>query len=214
MQSKLIVLEGIEAAGKGKASIAILNFLASKGQRVVHTREPGGTPYAEALRTVVTSKEFVTPGICEVMGFYGARCDHTQSLIIPSLESGSHVLSERYYASSFAYQKQTQTELESVHAICQPYLLEPDLVLFLDISPETSVKRMAEQRVAKGIALDKFELRGFEFMKQVRENYLRISKNETPATHKRWCTIDAEQPIEKVHQDIFKILSEALQLPA
>lgn len=214
MQSKLIVLEGIEAAGKGKASIAIMNFLASKGQRVVHTREPGGTPYAEALRTVVTSKEYVTPGICEVMGFYGARCDHTQSLIIPALENGSHVLSERYYASSFAYQKQTQTELEAVHAICQPYLREPDLVLFLDITPETSVKRMAEQRVAKGIALDKFELRGLEFMQSVRANYLRIAKNETPATHKRWCTIDAEQPIEKVHQDIFQILTEALQLPA
>jgi dTMP kinase len=148
------------------------------------------------------------------MGFYGARCDHTQSLIIPSLENGSHVLSERYYASSFAYQKQTQTELEAVHAISKPYLLEPDLVLFLDISPETSVKRMAEERVAKGIALDKFELRGLEFMQSVRANYLRISRNETPATHKRWCTIDAEQPIEKVHQDIFKILSEVLQLPA
>lgn len=214
MQSKLIVLEGLEASGKGRASSAILDFMADKGQRVVHTREPGGTPYAEALRKVVTSKEFITSGICEVMGFYGARCDHTQSLIVPSLEAGSHVLSERYYASSFAYQKQTQTELEAIHGICQPYLREPDLVLYLDISPETSVKRMAEERVAKGIALDKFELRGLEFMQLVRENYLRISTNETPAKHKRWCTIDAEQPIEKVHQDIFRILTDVLQLPA
>lgn len=211
MAGRLIVSEAIEAAGKGVNSLAIMKWFESRGMPALHTREPGGTPYAERLREILLSKDYNSPSISDALGFYAARCDHTQNLILPALQNDVHVLCERYSTSSLVYQA-SLPEIQSIHEICKPYLVEPDLVLFLSISAETSVERMEKRRIEKNIPLDKFESKGIDYLNQVRENYLRQSKEESGNLKPNWRIIDAEQPLEQVVADIYKVLDDFFQV--
>jgi len=212
LRGMAIVAESLECGGKGTCSPFIMKWFADRGLKAIHTREPGGTPYAEKLREILISKEHNAPAISDALGFYASRCDHTQNLILPALQSGTNVLCERYYDSSLAYQSTYLPKVFDVHELCKPYLIEPDLVLFLNISAETSVARMEKRRIEKSIPLDKFESKGLEFLSQVRENYLMQSKDASGNPKPNWRIIDAEQPLEQVVADIYKVLDDFFQV--
>ncbi|WP_338924163.1 dTMP kinase (plasmid) [Pseudomonas silesiensis] len=207
MEGKLIVLEGIEACGKGSAVPSILKWFADRGLRTLHTREPGGTAYGEALRELLISKDHNAPPISDALGFYGARCDHTQNMIIPALQQGIYVICERYADSSLAYQVSSCPEVRAVHELCKPHLLEPDLVLFLDISADTSLVRMEKRRIEKKIPLDKFESKGYDYLNQVRYNYTELALDESGHIKQNWRVVDAEQSPEEVVADIESYLA-------
>lgn len=202
MEGKFVVLEGIEACGKGSVVPYILNWFADKGMPTLHTREPGGTAYGEALRALLISKDHNAPPISDALGFYGARCDHTKNMITPALHQGVNVICERYADSSRAYQRGSFPEVEAVHEMCKPFLREPDLVLFLDISAETSVLRMDKRRIEKNIPLDKFESKGHDYLNQVRTNYTQLALDESGNIKQNWRVVDAEQSLEDVVADI------------
>lgn len=206
MEGKLIVLEGIEACGKGSAVPSILKWFADRGLRTLHTREPGGTAYGEALRELLISKDHNAPPISDALGFYGARCDHTQNMIIPALRQGTHVICERYADSSLAYQVSSCPEVKAIHDLCKPHLREPDLVLFLDISAGTSMVRMEKRRIERKIPLDKFESKGYEYLNQVRDNYIHLSSVPAGWLKHNWKIVDAEQTLDKVVAEIESIL--------
>jgi dTMP kinase len=207
VEGKFVVLEGIEACGKGSVVPYIRNWFAGRGLATLHTREPGGTAYGEALRELLISKDHNAPPISDALGFYGARCDHTQNMIIPALQQGWNVICERYADSSLAYQASSFPEVKAVHELCKPNLREPDLVFFLDISADTSLVRMEKRRIEKKIPLDKFESKGYDYLNQVRNNYTQLALDDSGHIKQNWRVVDAEQSLEEVVADIESYLA-------
>lgn len=203
---KLAVLEGIEACGKGTVSEYMPEYYESRGLPFYLTREIGGTPFAEICRRLVISDEFNPPVLAEAFAAYAARLDHNTHVLIPKVNAGINVFSERYYGSSWVYQNCPQ--IMAVHGLCEPYMLEPDLTIFLDISAELSNERMVKSRVEKGIPLDKIEQRGIGYLNQCRTTYVRIADKKDS-----WITIDASQSIEAVKRDIFAALDKLYGIP-
>jgi len=206
MMGKFIVLESIEAAGKGTATAYVKEHFKAHGIDCVYTREPGGTPMAEVMREMMLSRAVPMTPIADLLLSYTSRTLHTTDVIIPALEAGRHVFSERYYGSALAYQSQTCPDTQMFHDLIVKHLRKPDLTIFLDISTETSMHRMQETRIAKGIALDKFESKGFDYFEGVRNAYKKQIDDS-------WIVIDAEQPLENVKEQLCNILNKFLGIP-
>lgn len=187
---KLIVFSGMDACGKTTNRNHVDMRLNSTGIGYACTREPGGTPYAEAMRKLILSKEFDAPPLSEVLMFYAGRVEHTKTLIKPYLERGYHVLTDRYYDSSLAYQSIQCPETKAIHDACFPHLVVPDMTLLFDVPAEVALERM--QRTRSG-EMDKIENRGLEYFTQVRNNFLTMASND-PNT----IVIDATRPLSEV----------------
>lgn len=206
MTGKFIVLESIECAGKGTATDYMKAHFAHANAKVKYTREIGGTPFAERIRDMMLTKEYPIPPASDLMLAYAARIEHTQSMIIPSLEDGYHVFSERYYASTLAYQSQNTPETQAVHDLMLPYLRKPDITLLLDITTDTMMKRMYGMRKASGIELDKFEVKDQDFFEGVRNAYHKQIDDS-------WVVIDAERSIPEVKEQLCAVLNKFLGIP-
>lgn len=194
---KFIVVEGMEGAGKSSAISVIENTLQQHQIKYIKTREPGGTPLAEALRTMVKSvdhQEQLTQET-ELLLMYASRSQLLANRILPALEKGIWVIGDRHDLSSRAYQGGgRQFDDKVIEAIAEVTLkgFTPDLTLYLDIDPKIGLSRAK----ARG-ELDRIELEQFEFFERVRNKYCQIA-----AADKNIITINAEQVMEKVHQDI------------
>jgi dTMP kinase len=208
MTGKFIVLESIECAGKGTATDYMKEHFTLANAKVKYTREIGGTPFAERIREMMLSldPEYDLPPASDLMIAYGARIQHTKSMIVPALESGYHVFSERYYASTLAYQSQYTPETQAVHDLMMPYLRKPNITLLLDITTETMMKRMYGIRKASGIALDKFEVKSQDFFEGVRNAYHKQIDDS-------WVIIDAERSIPEVKEQLCAVLNKFLGIP-
>lgn len=199
MQSsgKFIVIEGLEGAGKSSAVSLITQSIQAAGHKVINTREPGGTPMAEAIRAVVKndwSEEKVTVE-AELLLMYAARAQLVQNVILPNLESGNWVLGDRHDLSSQAYQgggrQIDHTMIESLRAITLKNF-KPDFTLYLDVEPVEGLKR------AKGRGeLDRIEQEDISFFERTRERYITLSKQDPNCV-----VINTMQNIDAVHKDI------------
>lgn len=193
---KFVVLEGIECSGKGTIAAHV-----KQNWDMRCTREPGGTPFAEILRTLLISNDHPNvPPLAELYGFYSARVEHTANFIVPTLESGQNVFSERYYDSTRAYQAANYggSELvDKVHEFSKPFLRKPDVTIYLDIPVEVCMQRMYKNRGKEN--LDKIEQRGVEYFETVRSNYFRNVDNS-------YMFVDATQSIESVLEAVDYIL--------
>jgi dTMP kinase len=203
MIGKFIVLESIEAAGKGTATTYITEYVRRRSIPFAFTREPGGTEFAEPIREHMLKWEGKVPPICQALLSYAARCEHTEQMIIPKLESGINVFSERYYGSALAYQGQTYEHTKAVHELALPHLRKPDLTIFLDLPPEVSMKRMHDSRTAQGIELDEFEKKPIEYFRNVRDTYYDLMDDT-------WAIVDAEAPLSEVKKNIIALLDKVL----
>lgn len=204
MRGKFIVLESLEAAGKGTATAYMRDYFQQRGDDVLFTREIGGTPYAERIREIMLSTEYPNvPAMSDLLIAYAARIEHTQNVIRPALAAGKHVFSERYYGSTLAYQSQRCPDTFAVHNRLSDYLEVPDLTILLNISPATSLRRMHETRVQRGIALDKFELEGLAYFQGVHKAY----HDQVDAT---WRIVDAERSIDEVKAQLCAIVDQLL----
>ncbi len=207
MRGKFIVLESLEAAGKGTATAYMREYFQQRDIDVLFTREPGGTPYAERIREIMLSTEYQNvPAVSDLLIAYAARIEHTQNVIRPALAAGKHVFSERYYGSTLAYQSQRCPGTFAVHNRLSDYLEVPDLTILLDISPETSLLRMHETRVRHGIALDKFELESRAYFRGVHKAY----HDQVDDT---WRVIDAERSIDEVKAQLCAVVDQLLDTP-
>ncbi|MFY7913507.1 MAG: dTMP kinase, partial [Rubrivivax sp.] len=169
MTGRFITFEGIDGAGKSSHIGRLAEWLKGRGHAVVVTREPGGTPLAEALRDIVLHQPM--DAMTEVMLVFAARRDHVQTLIRPALASGSTVLCDRFTDATFAYQGGGRSfdlaVLEQLEAWVQAGL-QPDLTLWFDLPP-----RVAAQRRAAARAADRFEAEDEAFFERVRQGYQR-----------------------------------------
>jgi dTMP kinase len=174
--------------------------LRASGHEVVVTREPGGSPGAEAIRHVVLSgaAEPFGPQM-EAVLFAAARADHIDRTIRPALERGAVVLSDRFVDSSRVYQGVTGGLERSFMETLERATVEdmmPDLTLILDIDPEEGMRRAGARRGTS--EADRFEKEGLSLHRRRRKAFLEIAKAEP----KRCKVIDASRPAEKIAAEI------------
>lgn len=215
-RGRFITLEGGEGAGKSTQVRLLVSRLEERGIEVVATREPGGSPQAEALRDVLLSggaARFGPRG--EAILFSAARIDHVDKIIEPALARGAWVVSDRFADSTRAYQgalgnleQRFILELERV-AIANA---RPDLTVFLDIPPEAGLLRVSKRR--NGEPADRFEAEGIEFHTALRKAFRDIAKAEP----ERCVIIHALAPEDDVAAAIWReietrLLEEAPKKP-
>jgi dTMP kinase len=204
----LIVFEGVDGAGKGVQSRALNKAMLEAGYSVILTREPGGSDSAEAIRKLIVEGDTDRwDDISELLLIYAARRSHLKETILPNIEDGKWVISDRFADSSRAFQGVAGgLGLDLVEQIHQIVVgdFKPLLTIVLDIDPSISLQR-AEQR---GGVEDRFEQKGLIYQQKVREGFLQIVK-ASPDTH---VLIDASQSIETVHASIKSAIKQHLGL--
>lgn len=174
-QGIFISFEGIDGAGKSSHVQALAERLRACARRVTVTREPGGTPLAERLRDLVLRQPM--DALTEALLVFAARRDHLVRVILPALQRGDVVLSDRFTDSSFAYQgggqglslavlEQLERWVQAADAAAQTALLQPDMSLWFDLPPDQAAQRLAQAR-----SPDRFEARDEDFFVRVREGY-------------------------------------------
>ena len=195
--SKFIVIEGLEGAGKSTAIGHIMSVLNTHNiNNVVSTREPGGTPLAEAMRALVkeahADEELTIQS--ELLLMYAARSQLVERVIKPALAAGQWVVGDRHDLSSQAYQGGGRGLKDIMAPIKNAVLgdFKPDLTLYLDIDPTLGLSRAQ----ARG-ELDRIEQNALSFFQRAREVYLEAARNDNSVVK-----IDASQSIDKVAQDI------------
>lgn len=197
MPPRFIVFEGGEGSGKSTASAAIAARLRASGVTVVHTREPGGTPAGELVRTLLHEK--LTPW-AELFAFLVARAQLVEEVVRPALALGETVVCDRFSPSTFAYQVHARGLDEAAVRAANTAAtggLEPDLVVYLDIDPEAGLRRKHGEAEAIRTGLE-----GLAFHRKVREGYLA----QATADPARWLVVDAAQSQAEVMERVWAAL--------
>ncbi len=206
-----ITVEGGEGGGKSTQVRALVARLKVAGVAALATREPGGSPAAEALRETLLSGAFEQLGPrVEALLFAAARIDHLDAKIKPALARGTWVVSDRFHDSTRAYQGAPGDldpvfldELERVTLAG----IQPDLTLILDLPAEVGLARADARRVGQGAA-DRFERQPLGFHQSLREAFLAIAA----ANPARCVIVDAAQAPHDVEQAIWNVVVGRLQV--
>jgi len=202
--AKFITIEGVEGVGKSSVIGTICNELKRRDMKHVLTREPGGTPLAEAIRELLVTKhdELMMP-LTEVLLFFAARCQHITQLIKPALARGEWVVSDRFTDSSFAYQGAGRgiafDKLQALKDWVQGDF-KPDCTILLDAPVEIGLARIQSR------SKDRIEEETVEFFYRVRDFYLQCARDNP----KRYRVVKADQSIEQVQQDVVAIMREVM----
>jgi dTMP kinase len=201
-----ISLEGPEGSGKTTQLPMLADFLRQRGYDVLTTREPGGTPIGEQVRTILHNLENkeMQPRT-EILLFQASRAQLVEQVIRPHLKIGGIVLSDRYADSTLAYQGYGhQIDIESLRVLVTFATsgLRPDLTILLDVDVETGLRR--KELKGEWNRLDAYDL---EFHHRVRQGYLRLVKAEP----ERWEVIDASQSPAKVQDELCRVVAGKLQ---
>lgn len=202
MDSKFIVIEGLEGAGKTSAIQVIVETLRRHGiEDVVFTREPGGTPLAEALRRLIkdsADNEAVTDK-AELLMLYAARAQLVETVIKPALARGAWVVGDRHDLSSQAYQGGGRGVDPQLLETLRDLVLgdfRPDLTLYLDLPPLLGLQRAR----ARG-ELDRIEQESLAFFERTRQRYLELAAKDPSIV-----TLDAGRSLEQVAEDVRALL--------
>ena len=190
-----ITLEGTEGCGKTSQVAPLAEYLRQQGWNVLTTREPGGTPIGEQIRTVLHSLENTEMHArTEILLFQAARAQHVEQVIRPHLAAGGLVICDRYADSTLAYQGYgRQQPLEPLRALVDYATggLKPDLTLWLDLDVEVGLRRRA-----KGGEWNRLDALEVAFYQRVRQGYIELVQAEP----QRWLIVDADQPQVEVQQ--------------
>lgn len=203
-KGKFITIEGIEGVGKSSNVNFIANLIQNAGHQVVVTREPGGTPIAEAIRRILLSEfEESTLAETELLLLYAGRLQHVEHVIKPALNQGKWVVCDRFTDATYAYQGAGRgIAIEKIDAINHWALgsFHPDLTIILDAPPETAFERIQKNR-----NLDRIEKEKMSFFEKIRRQYLQMAKQS-----ERYYVIDASNPLTTVQSTIQNILKDKL----
>lgn len=196
-----IVVEGLEGAGKTTALNTIKRFLSEHGTEMISTREPGGTRVGEAARQLLKESipnEPLDPR-AELLLLYASRVQLLEQVILPALNRGCWVLADRFELSTWAYQGGGRKLDSGMIAHLSKFCLgdvKPDLVIFLDISPQQGLKRVLKRGKA-----DRIEQESLAFFNDVYNGY-----HEQIKTMNNVVIIDASQPLATVQSAICEAL--------
>ena len=204
---RFITLEGGEGAGKSTQIQVVKDYLQTRGNDVVVTREPGGTSEGQEIRNLLVSgdKDKWSP-LSETLLILADRAAHLERVIRPALAEGKYVVCDRFFDSTKAYQGVAGgLGLDVIHNLQQPVLgtTLPDFTLLLDIDPEKGLRRAQE----RGGEL-RFESKTLAYHRTLRNAFLDFAAQEPD----RIFVIDADRDVEAVSDDILAVLDERLNV--
>lgn len=202
-----ITLEGGEGAGKTTQLARLVERLKREGLPVYQTREPGGTPAAEALRNLLLFGEENFCWQAEIMTHMAARADHLAQAIQPALAEGQIVVCDRFHDSTWAYQGYGIGEgrpevLDYIRSLRRIVGGEPDVTLWLDLPCELALQRV----VQRGGRLDRYEGQQMQFHQRVREGFQKMAEQDTA----RITRIDASQSVDAVQDALYDAVQHQL----
>ncbi len=207
-RGQFITFEGGEGAGKSTQVRILAERLKQAGIEVVATREPGGSPGAEAIRALlVTGDPDRWSAVSETLLMYAARRDHIERTIRPALERGAWVISDRFHDSSRAYQGAGGGVDPALLEAMETFVLEhtrPDLTLILDLPVDKGLERAN----ARGGAEARFEAKGTAFHERLRDGFLAIADSEAG----RCAIVDAMGTPESVAEVIWAVVQTRLPI--
>ena len=207
--ARFITFEGGEGVGKSTQVKRLVGSLSKQAIPAVRTREPGGTPQAEAVRAFILQgrSEQWGPG-AEAVLFAAARLDHVNQLVAPNLKSGRWVISDRFSDSTRAYQGLTGgVDVRLIDALEVLALNghKPDLTIVLDMDPEAAFRRVLERETEAALVHtgDRFEKEDLEWHRRLRDAFLAIARNNA----ERCVIIPANQSEDALEQEIWDVLT-------
>jgi dTMP kinase len=206
-KGKFIVIDGLDGCGKGTQMEMLEEKLSLLGE-VILTREPGGTPYAEEIRGLILGDSAAdTDAQTQFFLFLAARNEHMKKRVVPTLLTGTHVISDRADSSTWAFQMYGEESLflrerflESRKWVLGEYA--PDLYIVLDLTPETAFERSKNDPGRKQTHFDKKDI---PYHTRVRAGFLEFSKFFPVRI------IDASRSKEEIHKDIFEAIQEVFR---
>lgn len=193
LPGSLFTFEGIDGSGKSTQARRIQDLFTKEGHVVSLSREPGGTPLGETVRTLLLSEKPPLSPLAELFLFLSDRAQHVDQIIRPALESAQTLLVDRFIDATVAYQGyglgHPLPMLESLHTLILG-TLRPKRTFLLDLSPETAFQRIRKRSGPK----NRIEQRGTDFFDRVRNGYMELARQEP----ERIMVIDATLPEETI----------------
>jgi dTMP kinase len=208
MAGAFITFEGIDGCGKSTQLRLLASELRVRGLNVVSTREPGGTPLGKRLRAALLDVQEQVDPLTELLVFAADRAQHVRKQLLPALEAGQIVLSDRYADATVAYQGAGRGfEPGLIQEIVQLATggLTPDLTLLFDLSVAESAVRTRRRVAAKNT--DRLDIESAEFHTRVRNAYLEIAE----ANPGRVRVIDARGSTNETHAAVMNIVMPFLK---
>ena len=191
-----IVIEGIDGTGKSSQAKLLAKFLEEKGHHALIEREPTDGPFGKKLRQSMTEGRLSPQEELDL--FHADRKQHVQDIIIPALTKGTHIILDRYYFSTMAYQGQRGFDIAELRATNEAFAPPPDILLILDLNVDQALERIG----TRGDTANEFEQR--DSLQFCRDTFL--SLKDEPYTH----IIDTTPSIEEVHTSIQAIIQAHL----
>ncbi len=204
MKGFFVVFEGIEGAGKSTLLEVLSSLFRERGIPFVKTREPGGTETAEPIRKIILDRNLSIEPITELLLLMASRHENTVKKILPALDSGKVVISDRYRDSSLAYQGYGRgidlSFIEELNDIVTGGL-QPDVVFIIDIPVDLMMKRIERREH------NRMDIQTRDFYERVRRGYLEIARRDP----ERYFVLDGNRDVEEITKDIVSILNKKLK---
>lgn len=194
MRGKLIVIEGIDGAGKTTIAKYVVDLMISKGIKAIYTCEP----YDSQITKLLESKGKELGAVMEALLLAADRYLHIHEVIRPHLEAGYYVICDRYHYSSLAYQGARGADVNWIKTI-NFFVIKPDISIYLDVSPEVGLSRLSKDLKRRLRYLEDIEL-----LQKVRSNYLKLVKS------KELLYVNAERPLDEVKINVVNIIKNKL----
>jgi dTMP kinase len=200
--SLFVTFEGPEGSGKTTQIQLLRTYLEQRGYPVHQTREPGGTSIGDQIRRVLHDTANVEMrATTEILLFSASRAQLVEEVIRPALARNQIVLCDRYAESTLAYQgygRELDLDALSRITVFATGGLQPDLIVYLDLSVEEGLRRKRRAHETEGGEWNRLDQESVDFYQRVRRGYLRLAK-EDPG---RWLVVDARQPVEAIQTAI------------
>lgn len=204
--ARLITFEGIDGSGKSTQAARLADHLRARGYQVIHTREPGGSPGAEEIRSLVLEGDPDRwSAETELLLFTAARRDHLEKTILPALAVGAVVICDRFVDSTRVYQGITRGELRPTVDVLHKLMIgrEADVTFIMDIAPGTGLSRA---KARKGTE-ERFEDFGEDMQFRMRRGFLELAKEFPDRCH----VIDGDRPADTVAEHVARVAEAELR---